>query len=180
MGSLRKGGNTEIAIKEALRICKELGAETDLITLYDKKIYDICLDGQIEDDVLPILEKMKKADAIIIGSPVYLGDISGVLKCLLDRCLIVKKRGMLFKNKIGGCIAVGAFWGHSRTLETLVHFFCGHAMLLASVDIKPGIGIELWAREKGELKEDKKELAKVQKLVYRIFELLNYTNAVVK
>lgn len=174
-GSLRKDGNTETAVREALRLCKEQGAETELITLYDKKIQDISVGQRIDDDVPAIIEKMKNADAIIIGSPVYFGDVSGVLKCLLDRCLVVKKQGMLFKNKIGGCIAVGAFWGHSRAMETLAHFFCGQAMLLASVDIQPGIGVQLWAREKGALKQNKEELAKVQKITDRIFELLKYT-----
>lgn len=178
VGSLREGGNTEIAVRITLEKCKERGAETEMITLYNKKINDctncgICIKEAcpIDDDVPDILEKMKNADVIIVASPVYFGDISGVLKCLIDRCIIIKRQGMLFRNKIGGAIAVGGVWGHSRAIETLAHFFCGHSMILATVDIQPGMGLQLYARKKGDLSRSPDELKKLDKLVERIFEL---------
>jgi len=177
-GSLREGGNTEIAVREVLNKCKKRGADVELITLYHKRINDctncgVCSKGDcpIDDDVPKIIDSMKKADIIIIGTPVYFGDVSGVLKCLIDRCRIVKKQGMLFRNKMGGAIAVGSVWGQSRALETVAHFFCGHAMVLVSVDVQPGMGIQLTALEKGELDQLPNELKKLDKIAERIFEL---------
>lgn len=174
-GSPRKEGNTEIAVKETLAVCNTLGATTEFVTLADLDIRDctncgICpkSDCPIQDDVRFIIDKMLSADAIIIGSPVHFGDISGLLKCLLDRTVILKRKGNLLKNKIGGCIAVGRAWGHSRALETLAHFFCAHSMIIASVPIFPGIGLKFLATKKGEL-QDKEELTSVRHLAERIY-----------
>lgn len=38
-----------------------------------------------KDDAASIIELMRSADGLIIGSPVYYGGITGQLKCLLDR-----------------------------------------------------------------------------------------------
>jgi len=176
-GSPRKGGNTEIAIEETLAVCKSLGATTEFVTLADLRVRDctncgICpkSDCPIQDDVRPVIDKMLVANAIIIGSPVYFGDVSGLLKCLLDRTVILKRRGNLLKDKVGACIAVGKIWGHSRALETLAHFFCAHSMIIASVPVYPGIGLQLLATKKGEL-QDKKELASVRDLAERVYSL---------
>ncbi len=80
--SPRKDGNTEILVKEALKAAKRKGAETEFISLAGKEIqpcqacYNCRLEESkgkcaIEDDLPEIFEKFKKADGIIIGSPVY-------------------------------------------------------------------------------------------------------------
>ncbi len=38
-----------------------------------------------KDDFKPILEKIVQADGVILGSPVYFGDVSGVMRCFLER-----------------------------------------------------------------------------------------------
>lgn len=39
----------------------------------------------ISDDFTTLMDKIKNADGIIIGTPVYLNNMSGLLKCFLDR-----------------------------------------------------------------------------------------------
>lgn len=55
------------------------------IDLASLKVYDYgthFADDQFDE----VLEAMKAADTIVIGSPVYWHDMSGMTRCLLDRC----------------------------------------------------------------------------------------------
>ena len=120
VGSLRKGGNTEVAVKSTLTAIQDLGVDTELICLSDFKVGPCdgcgkCKKGSchINDDMIKLIPKIESADAFVIGSPVYYGGISGGLKCFLDRCRPLKLNGNLLRGKIGGAIAVGKIWGHA-------------------------------------------------------------------
>lgn len=43
---------------------------------------EICV---LQDDLAPVLEKVKQADVIVMATPVYWGDISAQLKIFIDR-----------------------------------------------------------------------------------------------
>jgi len=92
-------GNTEIAVKEALEGAKGLGdVSTKFITLAGKEInscigcYRCYADASpkkwcisVNDDMQDIYDDILLADGIIIGSPVYYGQIAGKCKNLMDR-----------------------------------------------------------------------------------------------
>ncbi len=69
------------------------GAETEIIDLADYRITpctacEACsLNGTCvyEDDIPAIVTRMKEADAIIFGSPVYIDNVSGQMKIFFDR-----------------------------------------------------------------------------------------------
>ena len=96
-GSSREGGNTENFLKHTLEIISQHGIDCELITLGDKKIdVDTCPSCKSpctnrvavciqKDDFNPILQKMIKADGIIIGSPVYWGFMPPKLAEVLNR-----------------------------------------------------------------------------------------------
>jgi len=86
-GSPRKKGNTELLLREAMKVLEEHGIDTELIKIGGKKIKPCtaCMkckkekDGQchISNKLLnEILVKMTKADGLLIGSPVYFSDIT--------------------------------------------------------------------------------------------------------
>ena len=99
-GSPRHNCNTAQLLKESLKGIKSIisDAETEIINLYDmpfngckscfacKKIngrhYGKCV---YKDDFKPILEKVVQADGIILGSPVYFGDVTGNMRSFLER-----------------------------------------------------------------------------------------------
>lgn len=101
-GSNRQNGNTAELLNAALDGVKEIipDAETEFINLYDvpfngckscfacKKIngrhYGKCV---YNDDFKSILERIVDADGLIFGSPIYFGDVSGNMRCLLERLL---------------------------------------------------------------------------------------------
>ncbi|MGB9619423.1 MAG: flavodoxin family protein, partial [Armatimonadota bacterium] len=39
----------------------------------------------IQDDLKPVLEAVAEADVVILASPIYFGQVSGQLKCFIDR-----------------------------------------------------------------------------------------------
>lgn len=71
----------------------ETGAETEMIDLTDYRIIpctacEACsLDGICihDDDVPAILRRLQEADGIVLGSPVYIDNITGQMKVFLDR-----------------------------------------------------------------------------------------------
>jgi multimeric flavodoxin WrbA len=99
-GSPRKSFNTALLLSEALEGASSQGAITELIHLYDLqfkgciscfeckrlggKSYGQCA---LKDDLKPILQKAAEADAILLGSPIYLGAVTGVMHALLERLI---------------------------------------------------------------------------------------------
>jgi multimeric flavodoxin WrbA len=71
----------------------EAGAETEIIDLADYRVTpctacEACtLNGVCvyEDDVPALIARMKEADAIVFGSPVYIDNVSGQMKLFFDR-----------------------------------------------------------------------------------------------
>jgi len=99
-GSPRKKWNTATLLQKALKGAVSLGAETELIHLYDLnykgciscfacktiggKSYGKCA---VQDDLVPIFNRIEQSDAIILGSPIYWGHVSGEMKSFMDRLL---------------------------------------------------------------------------------------------
>lgn len=142
VGSPRKGGNTEILMKEALKAGEQEGAETELIHLVDFSLEPCngcrtCFETKncvIKDDVEKIFEKMAEADAIIIGSPVYFYNVSAQTKILIDRVgyLNIAREKKAFRNKIGGAIAVGGRSGLVSVLSAIFVFLAAARMITAA------------------------------------------------
>lgn len=117
-GSPRKKWNTEIILNKALEGAASQGAETELIHLYDLN-YKGCIscfacklkDGKsygkcaVNDDLTPVLKKVEEADAIILGSPIYMGAATGEMRSFMERLIFQylvydESRSTLFKRKI--------------------------------------------------------------------------------
>jgi multimeric flavodoxin WrbA len=131
VGSPRSNSNTEKLVTEALQSARAVGAETELVKLGSAEIEpcvacDICKatgECAIYDDVGRILEKMVDSQGLIIGSPVYFGNVTSQLKILMDRSRPLR---MDFKlnNKVGGAISTGGSRnGGQETTIAAIHEF---------------------------------------------------------
>jgi multimeric flavodoxin WrbA len=99
-GSPRKTWNTATLLKKALKGAASQGAETELIHLYDLKFtgctscfacktkggksYGRCA---VKDGLAPFLKEVEASDALILGSPIYFGNVSGEMRSFLERLL---------------------------------------------------------------------------------------------
>ena len=93
-GSPRKGGNTDIILKEILRGARESDSETSAVFLRDYAI-TACIGcekcrkdltcTQFNDGMTLLYPKVEEADIIILGSPVYNYNITSQMKAFIDR-----------------------------------------------------------------------------------------------
>jgi multimeric flavodoxin WrbA len=117
-GSPRKKWNTATLLQNALDGAASAGAETELVHLYDLT-YSGCTscfackqkDGKsygrcaVQDGLTPVLEKIPDADALILGSPIYFGTVTGMMRCFMERLMFpylayTNPPGSLYKKKI--------------------------------------------------------------------------------
>ena len=118
-GSPRKHGNTATLLEHALKGVESEGAETELVHLYDRE-YTGCtscfacktLSGKsygrcaVKDGLTPLLGRIEQdADAIILGSPIYFGTDTGMMRSFLERLMFpyltyTLPHGTLFPRKI--------------------------------------------------------------------------------
>ena len=131
-GSPHTDGNTIHALKHALAVCRKEGARTRLIELADKSIAQCngcfaCIrTGKcvIPDDMKGVVAALKWCDGLLLASPVWLGMVSGRMKTMMDRSVILR-RGWKLSGKVGAGIACGAFrnGGQELTLVNMQTYF---------------------------------------------------------
>lgn len=87
-------GNTSTILNIVARGARDAGAEVRTYTLFKMKFmacqgcFNCRLDkGEcaINDEITAALEMVKKADAVVIGSPIYMMQMTGPVKNLYDR-----------------------------------------------------------------------------------------------
>ncbi|MGA2954324.1 MAG: flavodoxin family protein [Thermodesulfobacteriota bacterium] len=142
-GSARKDGNTAILMNLALDELKREGMETEMIQLAGQKISGCiacyqCMknkDGQCAvhtDRVNEYIEKMQKAEGILLGSPTYIADITTSMKALLERSTLVSIANgrEMFKRKIGAGIVAVRRGGAIHAFSSLNLFFLINQMIV--------------------------------------------------
>lgn len=100
VNSGRAGGSTSALAARALEGAAALGAETEMIMLaeHDIKYCTNCLlcyqdlesdiaPCSIDDDMSGILEKLRRANGVILASPVHSGFVNGLMTTFMERCI---------------------------------------------------------------------------------------------
>jgi multimeric flavodoxin WrbA len=160
--SPRKGGNTELLIKEVFKELEKEGIETEFFQLGGKKVAGCiaCMKCRKEADgrchqknevINKCIEKMVKADAIIIGSPVYHADLSADTKALIEvASYSLGGSGSPLKHKVGAAVIAVRRAGAIHAFDSINHFFLINQMIIPGSSYwNIGIG-----REKGEVLKD--------------------------
>ncbi|WP_435193959.1 NADPH-dependent FMN reductase [Natronomonas sp. EA1] len=83
-GSLRDESYTRVGLDRALEEAELLGASTDLIDLREFELPVFDADRGDAGDAAELKARIDRADAVLLGTPVYHGSYSGVLKNALD------------------------------------------------------------------------------------------------
>lgn len=121
-GSLRSHSQTYHALKIALRMAEEMGAEVDLIDLrlMHLPFCDGSRDYPSYPDVSKLREKIKNAHGLIVATPEYHGSISGVLKNAFDLLEDADVEGKVF-------LLIGVLGGeHSTNAVNDLRAVCRH------------------------------------------------------
>lgn len=141
-GSPKKAGNTYTAIKMVTDELEKEGIETEIIHVGDKTIKGCIACGYCsrqknetcvikDDEVNEWIQQMKKADGIILGSPVHYSAIGGTMKSFLDRSFLVTSvnDGML-RHKVGAAVVAVRRSGGVPTFDQLNNFINYTEMLM--------------------------------------------------
>lgn len=99
-GSARKNWNTHILLTKALEGAESVGAQTELINLYDLDYKGCigCLGCKIKgsktlghcavkDELSSVLDKIGESDGFILGSPLYFGDVTAMMRAFWERLM---------------------------------------------------------------------------------------------
>ncbi len=157
VGSPRKGGNTEILVAHCLKAIAEEGIKTKLVSLAGKDIRG-CIDcgycfehpGEcsVKDDMQAVRAGMVAADVIIIGTPVYFGAATALVRGLMERAAFCERGGLA--GKVGGPIVVARRAGQNFTFAEMNFWF-----YLNGITTPAGTYWNMaFGREKGEVAKD--------------------------
>jgi len=184
-GSPRKQG-TAYAVEYALKYASEkFGFDTEFWTVRGKDIKycthcDYCIrekKGCInEDDVQKLYPMLEEAKFLLIGTPVFQGNLSGQLKSVIDRCRgLVAKNPNVFKDKFGIALAVGGdrSGGQEIAIRSILDFYQqNHIISVSGGAFGANLGASLWSRDNGKegVQSDEAGLKTIRKVIKRLAE----------
>ncbi|MFB6244677.1 MAG: NADPH-dependent FMN reductase [Halobaculum sp.] len=115
-GSRREGSYTRSALHYAADAAADAGAETDYLDLgdptVDMPLYHPDHDAAETGDVAAVLERVRAADAVLLGSPVYHGSYSSAFRSFHDWCSFDE-----YEDTVVGLLATAGGGTYSSTLD---------------------------------------------------------------
>lgn len=184
--SPRKEKTTYYALSTSLSAISEAYPEVDthLLDLSERHINGCRACGDCtkklqcsqEDDfnsLVPVLSD-PEIKGMIVATPVYLGSMSSQCKAFLDRCVMFRRNGFMFRNRVGGVITVGGArnGGQTATIQHVHAVMLVQDMILVG-DGKPGahFGGTMWSGHVEGVEKDDVGAATVQSLGKRVAEV---------
>lgn len=173
-GSPRKNGNTSILIRTVFEVLEKEGIETELVNLAGKDIKGCiacykCFEQKeneykclsIDDIINECIEKMIKADGIILGSPTYFSNVTTEMKAFIDRAgMVAYANPGLLRHKVGASVSVATVSGTTQALMMMDSFFlCLEMFIVGSSYFNMALG-----NEKGDVEKDERGLGTMKVL----------------
>ncbi|MDD6347636.1 MAG: flavodoxin family protein [Lachnospiraceae bacterium] len=137
-GSPKAGGNTGMALQEMKKVFIENGIDVDLITVGNQAVRGCVGCGGcaasgkcVTDDIVnDLTERLKEADGVVVGSPVYYASANATLVAVLDRLFTCNQTDL--RMKVGASVVVARRGGCSATFDELNKYFTISGMPVAS------------------------------------------------
>lgn len=139
-GSPNKKGCTFTALSEVEKELNAAGVETEVVHIGNKEVqgctacwacsktgYCVFKNDMVND----VIDKIKEADGVVLGSPVYYAGISGQVKSFLDRVFFAG-RDFSGKGKVGASVVSCRRGGASSAFDQMNHYFTISGMPVAS------------------------------------------------
>ncbi len=129
-GSPKAKGNTATALHEVERTLQQQGIHTEWIHVGHLPIHGCIACNRcwhtgicgFDDIVNHISAKMREADGLLIGSPVYFASPNGTLLALLDR-LFYSNLHADWTMKVGASVSIARRGGATTTMDALNKYF---------------------------------------------------------
>ncbi|MZP31110.1 flavodoxin family protein [Heliobacterium undosum] len=175
-GSPRQKGNTMQVLQACAEAIQASGMETEIVSLAGKNIQSCVACGQcksgkcaLNDGLNEIIDKIRDAQGLVVGAPVYFGTARGDLMSAVQRISMVSMASDRFLSwKVGGPIAVGRRGGLTSTLQEMLMFYFISEMIVA--------GSTYWnivfGRNPGEAMNDEEGLRTVRRFGENVAKLI--------
>ena len=165
-GSPRKGGNTETALQEMVKVFEKNGIETEVVNIGNKDIRGCiacntcyekgkCVFDDLVNETAP---KFAEADGLVAASPVYYASANATLVAFMDRLFYSTHFDKTMK--VGASVVCARRGGCSATFDELNKYFTISGMPVASSYYWNMVH----GREKGEVEQDIEGLRTVRML----------------
>lgn len=167
--SPRAGKTTAFALEKSLDAVRDTSIEldTELMELggLDIRYCTGCnacksmLSCRLDDDFNSLIERLADDEikGIIIGTPVYLGSMTGLCKSFLDRSCMMRRNGYLWQDKVCGVLATGGArnGGQELTIQA-VHaaFLVQNAIIVSDGEPTCHFGGTVWTGAEGSVESD--------------------------
>jgi len=131
VGSPRKENTYRLVEAVVEAVAKKTNVEKELVHLaeFDIKHCSGCSDYcektgecKIQDDMQKLYPKMKEADVLVVGTPTYYWNVTGLVKDFIDRTNPLYQTESL-KGKMGAALAVAEEDGQELALSAISSFF---------------------------------------------------------
>lgn len=171
-GSPRKKGNTAQLMQIALDELEREGIKTEMVRIGDeawigcqacftcrKTLNNKC---KYKDDPFnKVWAKCLKADAIILGSPVYVGDMTSAMKAFIERaCIVGRANNHALKRKPGAAVVAVRRNGGLETFNAMNNFFTISQMIIVGSSYwNQGVGKDI-----GDIQDDEEGIQTMKTL----------------
>ncbi len=141
-GSPKAGGNTVLSLNMVAESLRKEGIEVEIVHVGNQSVRGCmacgsCYKNQDEqcaiknDLVNECVQKIKEADGILIGSPVYFSGVNGTMKSFLDRLFYVcSANGGMLRHKVGASVVSVRRSGGVSTFDELNHYLLFAEMVM--------------------------------------------------
>ena len=177
--SPRPNGNTFLLLETVLGELEEKGIETELIQAGGRSIHGCIACGKCRDSKTPrcvfsddivnkSIEKIAKADALIIGSPVYFGSLTAQAKAFIDRVGYASRPHNLLKGMVCASVVAVRRNGALAAFNAINNLFTiSEGIIVGSSYWNQGIG-----RAQGDVLDDEEGIGTMKTLGRNMAELL--------
>lgn len=137
-GSPNANGCTYTALSEVAKTLEENGVSAEILHVGNMNIRGCISCGKcrelgkcVFDDIVNVVgDKLREADGLVIGSPVYYASANGTLVSLLDRLFFSNRADLTMK--VGAAVVSARRGGCSSTFDELNKYFTISGMPVAS------------------------------------------------
>jgi multimeric flavodoxin WrbA len=130
-GSPNAEGNTVQILRECAKTIEANGVAAEVVSLAGMKLHD-AMDFKSGDDGFDaVIAKIKQADGLIIGGPVYWGTVRAQLMTALQRIAMASmQQGNFLSRMVGGPIAVARRGGSTAAIQEMLMFYLSNDMIV--------------------------------------------------
>lgn len=123
--------HTQLLLDVVAHIMQKAGVEVDHVYMLDHDVPpgvypDMTEHGRATDEWPALWEKVKGADILVVGTPLWLGEESSVCRVLIERLygmsgMLNDKGQSIYYDKVGGCVITGNEDGIKHTAMTILY-----------------------------------------------------------